>query len=63
MPETTDACVGRSDGRENDMEYTIYYDPLILVSLVLLSAAIGICIGMLASLRSEVRKLKERYDD
>lgn len=49
--------------RESNMEYTIYYDPLILVCLVLLSAAIGICIGMLGSLKSEVKKLKERYDD
>ena len=63
MPETTDACVGRSDGRENDMEYTIYYDPLILVSLMFLAVAIGICIGMLATLKAEVKKMQKREDD
>ena len=45
------------------MEYTIYYDPLILVCLVLLSAAIGICIGMLATLKAEVKKMQKREDD
>ena len=45
------------------MEYTIYYDPLILVSLMFLAVAIGICIGMLATLKAEVKKMQKREDD
>ena len=63
MPETTAACGGRSGKAGNDMEYTIYYDPLVLVSLVFLGVAVGVCIGMLASLRSEVNKMQKREDD